>query len=165
MMMERPKINLKINKTDYAFEALAGTFLILNVLKVALNFSDLPAQIPQHFSGTGAVDGVGSKNMILFLPGISLFTFLLLSVAQRIPHHHNFPVQLTPANITRQYENSVRMLRVIKAITCALFLYIAYGTIETAYGHMNGLSNWFVPITITALATTIIYFVTRSYRL
>lgn len=165
MITERPKITLPVTAYDLVLEAIAVVLLAFNIITVLLNFSALPAEVPRHFNAAGNVDGVGAKSMMLILPFINIFTFVLVVWAQRVPHLHNFPVKLSEKNIAAQYQNSVRMLRTTKVILTSIFAFISYVTIETAFARMNGLTVWFIPISMAALSGTMIYYVTRSYRL
>jgi uncharacterized membrane protein len=165
MIHEKPKITLPITRLDWATEFIAGTILLLTFVILSVYFKDLPDRVPRHFNATGVADGFGGKNMILILPLINLIVFAVLTWAQRVPHIHNFPVSITAGNIVRQYQNSVSLLRTVKVIITIQFFYITYATIETAFGRMNGLSPFFVPVSIGVLLISIIFHVTRSYRL
>ena len=165
MITERPKITLPVSRLAWIMELLAATFLLLTFVVLMVHFTDLPDRIPRHFNASGIADGFGRKSVILVLPIISLLAFTLLTWAQRVPHIHNFPVKITASNIVRQYENSVYLLRTIKVIITIQFFYITYATIETAFGRVNGLSPLFVPVMLGSLLLSIIFFVTRSYRL
>lgn len=165
MNAERPKIKLQTSPIDRILEILAAGLLLFSLFVLIFNFSALPPEIPTHFNAGGEVDAVGNKGMIIALPAINVIAFALVAWAQRVPHLHNYPVSITAVNVTAQYQNSVKMLRVVNVLTTSSLAYVTYATIETALGRMNGLSVWFVPVLIATLLATIIFYVSRSYRL
>ena len=55
-----------------------GTIYLFWLVYLFIHFRSLPETIPVHFNALGEVDGWGSRATIWFLPGIGLFTTLLV---------------------------------------------------------------------------------------
>jgi uncharacterized membrane protein len=162
--MTRPKIKLELNKIDWAIEFIGLLGILLILFLLAMNYGSLPETLPQHFNASGKVDKYGPKTFIFLLPGIALVTYIGLTVLSRFPHIFNYPFQITNENAERQYKNGALMIRFVKALLIVQFLYITFSQIKIGLGQQDGLSSLFLPITLTALLITVIFFIYRGYK-
>jgi uncharacterized membrane protein len=165
MIPENPKLHASVRPIDWLIEVIAVIMLLCTIAYTLLEFNSLPDRIPRHFDAAGSPDGFGNKGVILVMPMINTFVFIIITFAQRVPHIHNYLVKLTAENISRQYQNSIDMLRCIRFVTTIQLSYITFATVETALGRMNGLGTFFIPVTLVFIFSVLIFFVIRSYRL
>lgn len=143
---DRPRIKPEMGPADWMLEAFALIALISLIGYVVYCYPKLPAIIPTHFNAAGVADDHGSKISILFLPGISLFIYVLMTLINLVPHTFNFPGKITPQNALRQYTLATRMIRYLKTIIILLFFYISYTTTCVVFDMVAGLGLWFMPV-------------------
>ena len=152
---DRPRRKISLNSADIILEFIAFAMIIIQVLLLVFYYNDLPDRIPTHFNGAGEPDGFGSKTTVFLFPGITLFIYILLTVAARFPHFYNYPVKITDRNAEIQYRLAIRMLRITKVLVLLMFAYLNYKTILTAIGKATGLGLVFLPVFLLLLFGTI----------
>ncbi len=120
---------------------IAAFCAYLCMLVIALsNYSALPETIPTHFGVTGAPDAYGAKATFLIFPAVGTILLALLTAAPFFPQLINVPGQRTPGNIRA----AIGMMRILKLETMALFAFLAWGMMETAFGRAAGVG--YVPL-------------------
>ena len=111
------------------------------VLYLAVNWSQIPQQIPGHYDIYGVVDRWASKGELLIPLIVGWILFIVLTVVERYPQIWNTGVTVTPENRERVYRVLKNMLGTLKLIMCAVFTFL---TLSSATG--KGLSIWFLPV-------------------
>jgi uncharacterized membrane protein len=161
---DRPVIRPEMTPTDWLMEAfaLAGIMVLLGY--VIYYYPKLPATIPSHFNGTGAPDEYSGKDSFLFLPGVSIFVYILLSLIVLIPHQFNYTIKITPANALRQYALAIRLIRYLKAAVIWLFFYSSYAIVRVAEGKASGLGLWFLPVVLGGLLVPVVVYFFAAFR-
>ena len=165
MKTSRPVIHgLQRTGIDVALEALAFAGVVFLIAMPAYYYSRLPDSIPQHFNFKGEADGWGSKSSLLLTPLTALLLYGGLTVLSRFPHVFNYPWAITEANARRQYAIARQMISAVKLNLVATFSYITWATIGTAMGTQNGLSQWFVLITLPIIIGTLGFYLFKGQR-
>ncbi|MEN0005556.1 MAG: DUF1648 domain-containing protein [Bacteroidota bacterium] len=161
--MNRPRIQPPLTTYDKTIEVIGWMALCALITLPAMYYASLPDSIPTHFGPDGRPDAFSSKMMIWTLPIIGGITFLGLVYLNRFPHIFNYSTTITPENAERQYQLSTRMVRTINVVTTGLFVYLTYGTIHTALGNQEGLSDYFIFIFLgLTFIPLIVYLVQRG---
>ncbi|WP_299224736.1 DUF1648 domain-containing protein [uncultured Psychroserpens sp.] len=148
MKTNRPKIEVPLELVDIILDLISLTLYILMLGYIILNYSQLPETIPTHFNASGEADGFGNKSTIWLLPALGIAIGIGLILINKMPHLHNYMVNITEDNALKNYRFSTRIVRVINFFLAVLFLVIAYMMIENGKGNVIGLGSWFAPIVI-----------------
>ncbi len=163
--MNNPHVKVKLTTAEWVVEAFAVLLVAITLSLVLQNYASLPPVIPSHFNASGTPDGYAGKWTLLLLVSISVAIYGLATLAVKFPMLMNYPIPITTENNERQYLNAVKMIRAIKLITCAMFLYLVYEVINNAKGVSTGLGMWFLPIALASMFGTIGYYLYRGYQL
>jgi len=123
----------------------------------------LPDEIPRHYDLAGNVDAMGSKWVILTLPGISLFVYGLISAFQRgAPHFAQMNTHLgKPAPNIDQLR---LLLQAIKACTMAVFAILGGRTVSIALEHPDLVPHWavWIPVALIILVPLVTAMLTKN---
>jgi uncharacterized membrane protein len=162
-METRPKIN--VTPTDRMLE-MAGWGILGGLWVLSIwSFFILPDTIPIHFNATGQANGYGEKGTIFFLPVVATIIFIGITVSSKYPHLFNFPVEITPENSERQFNNAIRMGRFMKLSLSLIFMLIILGTIQVAQGKSDGLGAWVLPLSLALTLIPMVYFIVKSFKM
>lgn len=155
---QRPKLTIDKTSTDRWMDGLSLLLLIALVVLPAYYYGSLPDRIPTHFNNAGEADGFGSKSMIWMLPAIGIAMYIMLTFLQRIPHKFNYLQEITMDNAEKQYRGGLAIMRFLKLWCTLIFLYITYGSIQTALGNAEGLGKYFTAfVLITGVVVPVIF--------
>jgi uncharacterized membrane protein len=160
---DRPKIKPEWSPVDWLLEAVALFALFFVIGYVIYIYRILPETIATHFGASGKADGFGNKSAIFFMPGMSLFVYLLLTIINNVPHTFNFPVKITPQNAMRQYVLATRIIRIMKLTIVLLFGFISRGIVASANGS-EGLGLWFMPVFLSLIFIPFIIYLVMASR-
>lgn len=153
--MERPKIKIHLDISDYIIEVIGAIFMIMMIGWPLYFFNELPEIIPRHFNAAGEPDGFSQKNIIWTLPAIGLVIYIGMFFLNKFPHIFNYPKGITQENAEQQYRIATKLIRTINMLTAVSFFYIGYGTIQTALNKQDGLGTFFLPIFLLVIFGTI----------
>lgn len=154
MKTGRPKIKVPYQNVDIILELLSATILIFIVAYSIVSYSELPDTIATHFNAKGEADGFGNKSTIWLLTGISVFIYLLLFFINKVPHLHNYMVNITEENALKNYRLSNRMVRCTNLFCLLLFAGILYDSINIARGGTSSILG--IPFLIATILLPII---------
>ena len=103
--------------------------VILPMIYLGMIWNTLPEQVPIHFNAKGEVDGMGSKNMLIYLSlGMTLGTYLLMLLIPKID----------PKNKINQMGKKFDTLRLLLVLfMSALACLIIYTSANTATFTLN----------------------------
>lgn len=155
---------MSLTKSDWLLEIAATIFLFTTCAMVGIRYSELPTLVPSHYDANGAVDSFSNKGTLLFLIGINVFLYALLSFAATQTKQFNMATEVMHANTTYQYQNAKSMIRGLKLVLMATFFWIAYSTIEIALGNRQNLGLWFLIAVLAGIAVTLGIFFWRGFR-
>lgn len=158
----QPKTTLELTAVDKIMEILGWGLTGVIWGLVVFNYQDLPDTIPIHFNAKGEADAFGHKSYIWILPLLGTGIFLGLTLLNRVPHHFNYLVNITPENATRQYRLATRMLRVLKLIIVFIFGIMVLETFAYPNSMMEGSRIWLLPSFIMLLFMPIIIYLLLS---
>ena len=155
---QRPRIKIKMTFAEHVLEiiSISGLFTAVHIL---LKFwPELPATIPSHFNFYGEVDAWSDKNSLLFLLGMNVLLYLLMTIVRRFPHTFNFPVKVTKNNAEKQYQLAVRLIAILKAEVVWLFAHLQWQIIQVALGGSSSLGPEFLVIVLVGLTLPLIIY-------
>jgi uncharacterized membrane protein len=153
------KLKLKKSKYDILVEIVCSILLIGVLIYLFLNWNSIPEKIPGHYNAMGEIDRMGSKKELLVLPIISWLMYLGMTVLERFPQIWNTGVTVTDENKERVYRVLKNMLSTMKLIVVAVFVYLTINSSQAI-----SLSVWFLPVFITLMFGSIIFFIIKLVR-
>jgi hypothetical protein len=160
----RPVLNLPRPLLDNLLEVVAVAGLLGMLLMVWAYWPELPVRLPTHFGLSGQPDAWGGRGSFWFLPIVGVFLYALMMVVYRYPQFCNYPVQLTEANVERQYRLARSMLQWLKAEILWLFWYLEWQTIQVGLGKSGGLGSAFLPVFLLVLFGTLGIYIWQCTR-
>ncbi|MBP6432098.1 MAG: DUF1648 domain-containing protein [Ferruginibacter sp.] len=154
----RPRIIIPITNTGKILEIAAVLLLLVLWMATIAFYFNLPQTIPIHYNAEGRPDDYGTKATIFILPAIATIIYYGLTQLNKYPHIFNYPTTITAENAVIHYTAATKMIRALKLIVVAMFLYINIAACLTALGKVNGLGWWFLPIMLIALFSVIVWY-------
>ena len=152
-------MKLKRSKYDILLEIVCLILLIGVLIYLFLNWNSIPEKIPGHYNAMGKIDRMGSKKELLVLPIISWLMYLGMTALERFPQIWNTGVTVTEENKERVYRVLKNMLSTMKLIVVAVFVYLTINSSQAI-----SLSVWFLPVFITLMFGSIIFFIIKLVR-
>jgi hypothetical protein len=141
---------------DWLSDAICIAGLIAAFGLVWSHWAELPMRVPKHFGISGAPDGWGSKQGLWLVPSVATGLYLLLTAVSRHREIMNLP-----AGIDRDSPEVIsvlgRMFGMVRILLVLTFLYLTWASVSTALGQSTGLGMLFLPATVGALLTTVVY--------
>lgn len=165
MYKDRPRIKLERTELDRILNLLMLILVVLHIVYVAVAFKGLPETIATHFNWQGIADGWGSKFYLWLLPGVSLITYISLTILSKYPHIFNYLVKITEENAERQYKTAVQMIQYTNLIVLILFFYISYMSISSSTVNTNAQSaNYTIYFIIGGLFVLIGFYILKAFK-
>lgn len=144
--LQKPRIRPEPRLIDRLLDAFALA-LIAGMWAFTLKaYFQLPSTIAIHFDARGNPDGYGGKWNLLMIPALATLLAAGMFVLNRYPHIFNFPVKITPENVSYQYRLATRLMRWINLLTTLLLTMISWMMIASAGGTMS--KGWIVAVII-----------------
>lgn len=143
-------------------DIISFTVLALMWVYVIVQYPGLPQTVPSHFDFRGRPDDYSSKEVIFLLPLIVTVISIGIKTLGRNPHTFNYLVPLTPENKERQYQLSLRMLKIINLIITVAFSYTAYKVVHDTREGSSLLDWWFLPLFIGSILVITVFFMWKS---
>jgi len=134
--------------------SLAALALLLWITWSALyGPNHLTGRIPTHFGLDGTPNAWGDPKMLLMLPAVAVFLYLLMTVAGRFPGAFNYPVRVTAQNRPRLQRIALNMIAWLTAETVSLFAILQYFIVQAVRTQQNAL-----PPALMLMAIVVIFF-------
>ncbi len=162
--MAQPKKKLPFDLLDKFLFGISVLSVLGMLTLLVLNYGELPDKIPMHFDANGNADRYGNKGEIWMLPVIGMALQALLWGLSRIPHTFNYAVKITEENAAKQYQFSVKMMRVLAAIIGFSITFIVWEIIKGAKANTSELNPFFLPLFIATILGTLGYFIGKSLK-
>ncbi len=106
---------------------IMGMVLSLGIfIFLIIYWKSIPDQIPTHYSASGVVDKMGSKNIVWILPIINLVTYLFFMVIEHFPQLWNTGVMVTEENRIRVFRVTKSLIHTMKLLMVILFVYLSF---------------------------------------
>ncbi|MFC5601720.1 DUF1648 domain-containing protein [Sporosarcina koreensis] len=160
---KRPKLDIPKSTFQKVFDGFTLIVFTAGIVHLIAVWGQLPDQVPAHYNAAGEVNRWGSKWELILLPIIAAILAIFMTFLEKHPEWHNY-MNLNENNIEFQYKNSVLLLNVIKNECVLLFVFIDYNIVQVALGKAESIGILFLPITLTVMFGSIIFFVVRSIR-
>lgn len=142
------------SKMEIVCEVLSVIGIILALILVFGKYAGLPDMVPSHFGPNGMPDAWDKKSTILFLVGVMIFVYIIISISRIFPKLINLNVTITKENAVRVMSVIYSGLSLTKLICIGMIYYIINGIILTAEGNANGLGMG-IWIFVVALLVTV----------
>ncbi len=152
----RPKLKIPYQKFDYILELIALIGLITLIVTFLTTYSQVPQQIPTHFTLAGDADAWGGKLVLIMYPILAGIFYVAFSLLERFPHKFNYFVTITERNVTLQYILARRTMSLIKSVLVWMFYCIYTGTTQVASTLVKG--NLGTIMVIFVITLVIIFF-------
>jgi len=123
-----------------------------------MQWTSLPARIPEHFGWSGTPDRFGPKSSLLILPAIAVLFYVALSFLARFPSRFNYPVKVTDINRPAVERLGVSLVGWLKVELVWMFAWLTIAIIKVSNGHVPALSPAFTLTALGVLAVTIMFF-------
>jgi uncharacterized membrane protein len=163
MLASQPQVEYQRSPADWLAETVAVAGLIIALVLPVCYWSLLPERVPSHFGVSGQADAWSARGFVWFLPAVTVFVYLLLTLVSLIPpRYYNYPWRITEENAPRQVRIVRRLLGVLKAELVWLFVYLTWQTIRVALGQISGLGSAFLPVTLVVVFGTVLYYFVRA---
>jgi uncharacterized membrane protein len=134
------------------------SMVVITVAVVALYWSSLPEQITVHFDLAGKPDRQGEKTTLLFLSGLSVVDYLLMTILARFPHAFNYLRPITEKNAASQYLLARKFLAVMKLETTGIMFFAIWSCIQVSIGAANAIDpSTLITLLIVLIISVAIY--------
>jgi uncharacterized membrane protein len=139
--MKNSRLSSPFGANERTIEILALLLLLFMVIYSVWQFGLLPEAIPSHFNRKGEADAWGNKTAVFIVPGIAVFTYLLIYFVSKVsPENYNYPVKITEENKAYQYALGKLVLKTINFWCMLLMAFITWGGIQVALGHSGAMN-------------------------
>ena len=138
----RPRITLEKSTLDVFLDVFSFGILLLALLYIILNYSQLPEQVPMHFNHSGKVTRYGDKSSIWFLNLIGFATVYGLFYLNKFPHIFNYAQKITTQNAQKLYVEATRLIRFLNVCIAFLFAIISFEIVQVSLHKTDSISNF-----------------------
>ncbi len=142
-----------------AFDLVAASGFVLQILLIARAWVSLPSSIPVHYGFSGQPDAWGGKTELLMLPVVSIVLYVGLTWLARYPHKLSYPWTITESNAERFYRRAKSSVGAVQCLLVWLFTAILWQTIRIAMGQTSGLGRAFIVAILGITGVTIVVYV------
>jgi len=163
-MKIRPEIQIKLSKIDKSMELTRTIVLLVMFCLTVFVYLKSPGIIPSHFDASGKPDGFSDKSVIFILLFLGILIYFGFNQLLKLPQLFNFPVSITKENAERQYELTIRMIRVLTLAILIIFTLIILMTYLTIIGISDRLGTWFLPVALCIIGLPLIATLTQSLK-
>lgn len=152
MFDQRPRPDLPMRPLDWTLEILGWATLAWLLISFATSWPSLPETVAVHFDLAGDPDRYGDKNILWLLPVVGTMCFALLWFVARVPHLHNYLIQIHEGNAEWAYRISARGVRALNvAVTLLFALLVRYSAAAATSEALPAMWFLWVPLALTLL--------------
>ena len=142
-----------MRKLLHAVSLIALAFLLWVTWSAIYGPNRLAGRIPTHFALNGQADAWGQPKMLLLLPAVAVFLYVMMTLVSRFPGAFNYPVRVTAQNRPRLQRIAQNMIAWLTAETVCLFTALQYFIVQAIRTEHNAL-----PPGLMIVAIVIIFF-------
>jgi len=164
MRANRPRLHLPMSLTEWALQAVTFSLVGGTAAIVAYYWPTLPERVVVHFDILGRPDGYGSKNTLLFLCGVNVFNFLLMSVLSRFPHTFNYLRPITEKNAASQYLLARKFIYVMNLEVTGIMFFAIWSCIQVSIGAAQTLDSGSMMTLLAAVFISTAIYMFRTSR-
>lgn len=139
------------NLPHFIIEVLSVLMLLCSFLPLLAYGSLEGAQVPTHFDASGNPDSFEDRQMLIYLPILSLFLFAVMTLAEKYPKFINLPIKLTENGREFLHSNGWKFMRELKLCCMFMTAYISYWTYAVALGKAASMPVWGIIVAIAAM--------------
>lgn len=133
----------------------ALAFLVWTTYAALYGPDRLTGRIPTHFGTDGQPNASGEPKMLLLLPCVALFLYLMMTLVGRFPNAFNYPVRVTAQNRPRLQNIAENMIAWLTLETVSLFAALQYFIVQAIRTQHNALPPAFMILAIVVIFFTI----------
>ena len=165
MYNERPRIQIPQTSTDRWLDAISYLLLILLIVYPVHLYSILPEPKTIQDDLAQQLNPLKSKALILILPALGVFLFIMLTILLRFPHMYNYPEKVTEQNALSLYSAGVRFMRIMRIWVLFIFILIVRGSMGIALNRQDEFVRLILPFVFLFTAMLIIYVFIKLLRI
>ncbi|MCH7323736.1 DUF1648 domain-containing protein [Solibacillus sp. MA9] len=146
------------------FSKITLAVFIITIVFTAIQFPNLPSEVPSHYNIMGEADAWANKWFIFFIPLLGFGLWLLLGQVEKFPEFINMPNDGRPLNAAQQ-QNSIFMLHTLRNEVLLFMSLLTLKEVLTSIGYPIRLGIWEFVIFIGVLTVTLIWFIVKNQKL
>src|ERR1700722_9305629 len=128
-----------MRKLLHILSLAALAFLLWITYAAPYGPNHLTGRIPTHFGADGQPDAWGEPKMLLLLPCVAIFLYLMMTLVSRFPNAFNYPVRVTAQNRPRLQGIAQNMIAWLTLETVCLFAALQYFIVQAIRTQHNAL--------------------------
>ena len=146
------------------FNKITLIVLFFTIVFTAIQFPNLPSEVPSHYNIMGEADAWANKWFIFFLPLVGLGLWLLLGQVEKFSEFINMPNYGKPLN-EEQLQNSIGLMYMIRNEILLFMSLLTLKEVFTAFGYQINLGVWEFVIFIVVMTVTIVWYIVKNNKL
>lgn len=146
------------------FNKITLAVFIITIVFTAIQFPNLPSEVPSHYNIMGEADAWANKWFIFFIPLLGFGLWLLLGQVEKFPEYINMPNDGKPLN-EQQLQNSVGLMSMLRNEILLFMSLLTLKEIFTAIGYPIHLGVWEFVIFVVIMTVTIVWYVVKNNQL
>ena len=146
------------------FNKITIAVFIITIVFTAIQFPNLPSEVPSHYNIMGEADAWANKWFIFFIPLLGFGLWLLLGQVEKFPEFINMPNGGEPLN-KEQLKNSVVLMYMIRNEVLLFMSLLTLKEVFTAIGYAINLGVWEFVIFIVVMTGTIMWYIVKNKQL
>ena len=146
------------------FNKITLIVFVFTIIFTAIQFPNLPSEVPSHYNIMGEADAWANKWFIFFLPLVGLGLWLLLGQVEKFPEFINMPNGGEPLN-QDQLQNSIGLMYMIRNEILLFMSLLTLKEVFTAIGYQINLGVWEFVIFIVVMTGTIMWYIVKNNKL
>ena len=146
------------------FNKITLIVFVFTIIFTAIQFPNLPSEVPSHYNIMGEADAWANKWFIFFIPLLGFGLWLLLGQVEKFPEFINMPNGGEPLN-KEQLKNSVVLMYMIRNEVLLFMSLLTLKEVFTAIGYQINLGVWEFVIFIVVMTGTIMWYIVKNKQL
>ncbi|MER1957959.1 MAG: DUF1648 domain-containing protein [Solibacillus sp.] len=146
------------------FNKFTLAVFLFTIVFTAIQFPNLPSEVPSHYNIMGEADAWANKWFIFFIPLLGFGLWLLLGQVEKFPDFINMPNGGEPLN-KEQLKNSVVLMYMIRNEVLLFMSLLTLKEVFTAIGYAINLGVWEFVLFALMMTVTIVWYLVKNNKL
>lgn len=146
------------------FNKITLVVLFFTIVFTAIQFPNLPSEVPSHYNIMGEADAWANKWFIFFIPLIGFGLWLLLGQVEKFPEFVNMPNGGKPLN-EQQLQNSMKLMYMIRNEVLLFMSLLTLKEVFIAIGFAINFGVWEFVIFVVIMTVTIVWYLVKNNKL
>lgn len=146
------------------FNKITLIVFLFTIVFTAIQFPNLPSEVPSHYNIMGEADAWANKWFIFFIPLVGFGLWLLLGQVEKFPEFINMPNGGEPLN-QDQLQNSIGLMYMIRNEILLFMSLLTLKEVFTAIGYQINLGVWEFVIFIVVMTVMIVWYIVKNNKL